>query len=152
MKSAPSVWLLVAGSEAQSGHLQIRDYQRLALEFGVDGRCRWIGSYLDPEEASACFTACDAVLLVYSRSFCSASGVLGNAAWFRRPIIASTGTPIAKQVQEFQLGRCIDLNDVGSLVAAMVGLADFPAPDWQRYERENSWEENARRVVRAFGA
>ena len=30
-------------------------------------------------------------------------------------------------------------------------LPAIPTPAWQRYERENSWEENARKVVEVFG-
>ena len=30
-------------------------------------------------------------------------------------------------------------------------LYQLPAPAWDRYELENSWEENARKVVEVFG-
>ena len=33
----------------------------------------------------------------------------------------------------------------------LAALYQLPAPAWDRYEIENSWEENARKVLEAFG-
>ncbi len=33
----------------------------------------------------------------------------------------------------------------------LAALYQLPAPAWDRYELENSWEENAKKVVEVFG-
>jgi hypothetical protein len=51
-------------------------------------------------------------------------------------------------VNKYQLGIFVEPDDPNAVV---VGIQEWmrnpPSPDWARYERENSWEENARIVV-----
>ena len=41
-------------------------------------------------------------------------------------------------------------NSATDELAALYQLPAIPTPAWARYEQENSWEENGRRVFQAF--
>lgn len=145
----PSVYLIIAGKEQNSRALPGSHYQRLAQRLGVYERCRWFLGYVPEETVSELFEAVDFTLLTYSRDFRSASAVLNTATFFRRLCLASSGEGNLKQmVQEFQLGVWVEPDDSGAMAKGLQTLLDNPpTPRWLDYERENSWAENAQRVV-----
>lgn len=103
------------------------------------------------------FAACDVVLVTYSAKFRSASGVLNAAVSARKPVLASSGSgPLKSVVEKYHLGVFNEpdnpeeiLRGASKLVpSSATGKCEFELqPAWERYERENSWEENARIVV-----
>lgn len=100
------------------------------------------------------------VLVTYSAKFRSASGVLNVAVSGRKPVLASSGAgPLKTVVGKYQLGVFVEPGDLEEILRGASKLVSSSAtgkceyelhPDWERYERENSWEENARRVSQAF--
>ncbi len=112
------------------------------------------------------FAACDVVLVTYSAKFRSASGVLNAAVSARKPVLASSGAgPLKTVVGKYHLGVFVEPDDVEEIVrgaskfvpnsatdepATRHSLHATPPPAWYRYECENSWEENARKVLEAF--
>jgi hypothetical protein len=134
-------------------------YQKLAQELGVAKRCRWDIRRIPDEEVGGIFAACDVVLVTYSAKFRSASGVLNTAVSARKPVLASSGLgPLKTVVNQYQLGIFVEPDDFDKILRAASDLANrdqlhaAPAPAWDRYESENSWEENARKVVEVFEA
>lgn len=153
MSSLPNhVKLLVAGSSGGGSLRQPQYYQNLAKELGVANRCVWDIRYVPDDETGDVFAAADFVLMTYSAKFRSASGVLNTAVTCRKPILASSGTgPLKTAVEDYSLGVFVPPDDdEATLAGACTLLAAPAAADWERYERENSWEENAKRVIAVF--
>ncbi len=150
----PEVKLLVAGSGGGGSQRSPDEYQRLARESGVGDRCAWDLRYIPEDETGDFFAAADCVLMTYSAKFRSASGVMNSAVACRKPMLASSGAgPLKSSVEGYRLGVWIPPDDDASILAGVRRLLAEPiVPEWERYERENSWEENAKRVIEAFRA
>jgi glycosyltransferase involved in cell wall biosynthesis len=152
-----NVKLLVAGKGDSGSSRPAAYYQKLAEELGVADRCRWDIRRIPDEEVGDIFAACDVVLVTYSAKFRSASGVLNAAVSARKPVLASSGPgPLKTVVEKYELGVFVKPDDAEEILrgasklvpSSATGKCEFELqPDWTRYERENSWEENARRVV-----
>lgn len=152
MSRVPDAWLLVAGTEAGTGNRTSAEYREMAETLGVGDRCRWVIGFATAVEAANFFTAADFALLTYQASFRSASGVLNVAVRYRKPVLASCGeSNLATSVERYSLGLRVPADDMEEIAAGMRGLLhEAPAARWDDYERENSWQENARLVTQAF--
>ena len=160
-----NVKLLVAGKGDSGSSRPPEYYQKLAEELGMGYRCRWDIRRIPDEEVGDLFAACDVVLVTYSANFRSASGVLNAAVSARKPVLASCGGgPLKTVVEKYHLGVFVEPDDFEEIVrgasklvpnsatdepATRYSLHATPPPAWDRYECENSWEENARRVSHA---
>ena len=152
-----NVKLLVAGKGDSGSSRPAEYYQKLAQELGVAERCRWDIRRIPEDEVGDIFAACDVVLVTYSAKFRSASGVLNAAVSARKPVLASSGSgPLKTVVNKYHLGVFVEPDDQEEILRAASELATryhshaTPTPAWDRYENENSWEKNARRVCQAF--
>lgn len=162
-----NVKLLVAGKGDSGSSRPPEFYQNLAEELGVADRCRWDIQRIPDEEVGDIFAACDVVLVTYSAKFRSASGVLNAAVSARKPVLASSGSgPLKTGVEKYHLGVFVEPDNPEETLRGAQMLLDavsssptqildsrhstldacFP-PAWDRYERENSWVENAGRVI-----
>jgi glycosyltransferase involved in cell wall biosynthesis len=99
------------------------------------------------------FTAADVVLLTYSASFRSASGVMHVATHYRKSVLASAGSSaLLDTVRAFGLGVVVPPDDSVALAQGMAELlSQHRSPDWQAYEQANSWDRNAQLVADALG-
>jgi glycosyltransferase involved in cell wall biosynthesis len=148
------VKLLAAGKGDSGSSRPPEFYQNLAEELGVADRCRWDIRRIPEDEVGDIFAACDLVLVTYSAKFRSASGVLNAAVSARKPVLASSGAgPLKTVVEKYHLGVFVKPDDQEEILRAASELATRNqvhatlAPAWDRYERENSWVENAGRVI-----
>jgi glycosyltransferase involved in cell wall biosynthesis len=145
----PEVFLVVAGSVASSRDKPVIFYRNLAEELGVSERCLIFEGYLRDDETGRYFSGADFVLLTYSSSFHSQSGVLNQAAKTRRPVLASaSSSPMIESVVSHSLGITVEPDSVEAIVDGMKKLmrGDIQ-PRWDDYEAGASWKENARRVL-----
>jgi glycosyltransferase involved in cell wall biosynthesis len=127
---------------------------------GVAAHCQWDIRRIPDEEVGDIFAVCDVVLVTYSAKFRSASGVLNAAVSARKPVLASSGLgPLKTVVEKYHLGVFVAPDDLGEILkgasklvpSSATGKCEFELqPEWERYERENSWEENAKKVRKAF--
>jgi glycosyltransferase involved in cell wall biosynthesis len=149
MRQLPGVHLIVAGSKSQPGHKPVEHYQQLAESLGVADRCRWIIRYIPDDELGDLFRASDLVLLTYSARFKSASGVLNVAVHYRCPCLASDGGGnLCSVVRKYGLGIDIEPESVAALIDGVRRWQQQPpTPEWETYERENSWRRNAQLVI-----
>lgn len=149
---SPSVKLLVAGSGGSGSQRPAEYYVGLAAELGIAERCAWDLRYIPDEETGDLFEASDHLLLTYSARFRSASGVLNTAVSCRKSVLASSGAgPLKSAVERYQLGVFVPPDDDAAILAgAQALLSTPPQADWNRYESENSWEQNAKGVIEAF--
>lgn len=153
MKELPeAVKLLAAGSGGSGSQRPAEYYKKLAAELGIGERCIWDIRYIPDEETGDLFGAADFALMTYSAKFRSASGVLNAAVSCRKPVLASSGDgPLKSVVREYGLGVFVPPDDDAAILeGARRLMGEGAKPEWERYEQENSWEENARRVIDAF--
>jgi len=149
-----NVKLLVAGKGDSVSSRPPEFYQELAEELGVADRCRWDIRRIPEDEVGDVFAASDVVLVTYSAKFRSASGVLNSAISARKPVLASSGAgPLKTVVEKYHLGVFVkpdnqeEILRVARALATRDQLHAIHNPAWDRYERENSWKENATAVI-----
>ena len=165
-----NVKLLVAGKGDSGSSKPPEFYQNLAQELGVADRCRWDIRRIPEEEMGDIFAASDVVLVTYSAKFRSASGVLNAAVSARKPVLASSGSgPLKTVVEKYHLGVFVEPDAPEEVFRGSRQLMDALAPPatqildtqhstldacfppaWDRYERENSWVENAKKIRNIF--
>jgi len=152
MVQFPDVYLIVAGQEQSASQRPAGSYQELATSLGVSERCRWHVRFIQNDEIANFFEAADCVLLTYSSSFRSASGVLNIAVCYRKPCLASSGKGHLQTVmQEYELGVWVEPDNIDSLSSGICKLIETPPkPNWNRYMQENSWTANAESIIESF--
>ncbi len=154
MEQFPNLYLVVAGKPVSGTQRSPEFYQDLARQLGVSDRCRWHIGLIPDAEIGNFFAAADLVLLTYSRSFRSASGVLHTAIHYRKPCLASGGEgPLRSAIQNYHLGIWVEPDSVAVIATGIQQwLEQPPQAQWQRYLEEHSWEINARSVLQAFAS
>jgi glycosyltransferase involved in cell wall biosynthesis len=152
MADIKSIFLVVAGSESSPGQKAASYYRKLADDLGIANRCRWLTKFIEPNVAANLFGGIDFVVLTYSSSFRSASGVLNVAAHFRKPVLVSCGeSALGSAVERYRLGVRVEPDSAEALARGLGTLLDTNlVSDWDGYFRDHSWATNARRVIRAM--
>jgi glycosyltransferase involved in cell wall biosynthesis len=147
----PEAFLVIAGSVASSHDRPFSYYHDLASRLGVSGRCKFFEGFVPDEELGKYFAAADFVLLTYSSSFHSQSGVLSIAARARKPVVASAApSPLLDTVRDYSLGVTIPPDSLDSVIQGMQKLIiNPPSPRWYDYEAFASWDQNARKILEA---
>ena len=148
----PDYYLLVVGNQIGGSQRPLSYYRELAGSLGVADRVRWRNGFVPAEEVANYFAATDGVMLNYSASFRSASGVVNVAVAQQRSCVASAGGGnLRTVVQRYQLGVWVPPDDLEALVAGLQRWReDPPRPLWEDYLRDNSWEQNADLVWSRF--
>jgi glycosyltransferase involved in cell wall biosynthesis len=148
MVDLPPVYLIVSGKEQSSGQKPMSYYQNLAQTFGVNERCRWIHGHVPENEVGNLFVASDFILLIYSKAFRSASGVLNTAVTYRKPCVASCGGGNLRSVVEYYgMGWFVEPDNLTELKSGILkAMHEEISPRWDAYKSENSWQRNAQLV------
>ncbi|MDX2256933.1 MAG: glycosyltransferase family 4 protein [Pseudanabaenaceae cyanobacterium bins.39] len=148
----PDLHLIIAGKVSSTTQNPITYYQDLAHKLGIAERCHWLIKFIPEEQVGDLFNACDAVLLTYSASFQSASGVLNTAVAYQKPCIASSGEGnLRTVVQKYKLGVFVQPDDWQAIRDGIQQwLNGIDLPQWERYEQDNSWDKNAEIVCQRF--
>ena len=151
LKEVPEAFLVIAGSVASSSDRPFSFYRELASGLKVDDRCRFFEGFVNDEDLGKYFIASDFVLLTYSASFHSQSGVLNIAARARKPVIASAApSPLMESVRNFSLGVAIPPDSLDDIVSGMRSLINnSPQTKWAEYEAYASWDLNAQKILEA---
>jgi glycosyltransferase involved in cell wall biosynthesis len=152
LREIPDAQLVVAGSRISSSQKPESYYMELAKSLGVANRCTWIIDYITETEAANLFNASDLVLLTYSGSFRSASGVLHLAARYRKHSLVSSGQgSLQSVVRKYHIGIWIEPDNQEAVTEGIKSWITAPSyPDWEAYVRDNSWEKNAELVSGAM--
>jgi glycosyltransferase involved in cell wall biosynthesis len=145
--------LVVAGTVASPQDKPFSYYRQLAQECGVFDRCRFHEGFVSDAKLGEYFAGADFVLLTYSSSFHSQSGVLNLAARARKPVLASAApSALIESVRRFSLGVVIEPDSQAAVNKGMRSLIDSVSqPDWNGYQALASWEANARGVLETAG-
>jgi len=91
--------------------------------------------HLPPAHFHAAFQQVDVVLMLYRNHFAS-SGILGHAMYYKKPVLAPDLGLLAKLVQKYEMGICVDSSDVAAIRQALLEIRTF-AP--QRPELLNAY-------------
>lgn len=153
MVNVPDVYLIVAGKAQSSSQKLVEHYQSLAKSFGVADRCRWQIGFIPEQEAANLFEMSDLVLLTYSQTFRSASGVLSMAACSRKICLVSSGEgPLKTAIKDHPVGLWIEPDSVAAISDGLKTLIhkEELSFDWTDYLQANSWDQNAKAVLGAF--
>jgi glycosyltransferase involved in cell wall biosynthesis len=147
------VFLVVAGSVASAKDKPFAYYRELAARLGILDRCLFAEGFVADNELGKYFAGTDFVLLTYSASFHSQSGVLNLAARARKPVLASgSPSPLIEAIRKFKLGITVEPDSAAAIVNGMKQLLSAPPPPcWEEYEIAASWPANAQGVLRAAG-
>jgi len=146
-------FLVIAGSVASSNDRPLEYYRNLASELGVLERCRFFEGFVSDREIGRYFAGADFILLTYSSSFHSQSGVLGIAAHARKPILASASPgPLTASVNMFDLGLTVPPDSSVAIAEGMRRmLSNSVSPRWEDYEAAASWDTNVRMILEGSG-
>lgn len=153
LKFVPDAFLVIAGAVPAAKDKPFSFYRELADREGVAGRVAFHEGFVADDALGNYFAGADFVLLTYSASFHSQSGVLNMAAKARKPVLASaSSSPLLESVQRFQLGVTVEPDSVAAIAEGMGALLrTAPAPRWDDYEAVAAWEANALGILRAAG-
>jgi glycosyltransferase involved in cell wall biosynthesis len=153
LAQVPEAFLVVAGALASGNDKPFAFYRKLAASLNVSGRCRLYEGFVADADLGKYFAGTDFVLLTYSASFHSQSGVLNVAACAHKPVLASASpSPLMHSVKNFNLGVAVTPDSPGAIVEGMHQLMKSPPePRWNEYEAIASWGANARGVLEAAG-
>ena len=99
-----------------------------------------INRFVDLAEMAQWFSTTDIVLMVY-KNFFGASGVLGYAAYFNKPVICSTGGLVEYLVTKYHLGRCID-QGYHALKEALANCVQYKPSSYNKVFLKNKTPEN----------
>ena len=157
LAQVPQVYLVVLGSAQSSVNRPLSFYRVLANAEGVADRVIFKEVFIPDEHIPAYFAAADVVVLTYSKTFHSQSGVLNLAVRARCKVLASSGdSPLKASVLRFQLGEFVEPDNLQALVMGMQKLAIAQpqtavntVPDWEGYEHYASWDTNTEMIVSA---
>lgn len=146
-----TIKLLVAGRGDSESQKPPSYYQQLAIEAGVEERCKWLVRYIGDDEIADIFEAADFVLLTYSKAFVSASGVMNIAVEKRRPVLASGGAgPLKTAVTTYRIGRWLEELEPESMKTAVLELnMNRQTFEFDSYREAFSWARNAQVVKEA---
>ena len=149
LEEVPEAVLVVAGTVASSKDKTFQDYKDLAQQLGVADRCRFFEGFVSDEEMGRYFAGTDFMILTYSSSFHSQSGVLNTAAHARKPLLASSSpSPMIESVKKYNLGVTVNPDSSDAIIQGMRRLLDSPIQShWDGYETAASWDKNAQIVL-----
>lgn len=151
LQVVPEAVLVVAGSVASTKDKPFEFYRDLARKCGVSDRCRFFEGFVDESDTGRYFSGADFILLTYSSSFHSQSGVLNLAVAARKPVLASASpSPLMEVVAKYHLGITVKTDSMDAITDGMKKILNEPPhPEWEEYEKAASWDENARIVLEA---
>jgi glycosyltransferase involved in cell wall biosynthesis len=151
LKDVPTAFLVIAGSVASKSDKPFAFYRDLARRLGVDGRCFLSEGFVADEQLGEMFEGADFVLLTYSASFRSQSGVLNLATRARKLVLASSAPgPLVDVVYRFNLGVVVEPDSATAVAQGFKELSTSQVqPRWGDYERYAGWDTNALKLVEA---
>jgi glycosyltransferase involved in cell wall biosynthesis len=145
----PNIRLLIAGNNANSD-VDTGALKRLAGKLKVNEQIIWVEKYLSESEMSSAIEASDIILLNYSNSFTSQSGILNQVAPFRKSIIVSdVESGLTSLVKKFNLGILCKANSTEGLKEAIIEILNNPPNPhlWDAYIQYASWERQVEMVL-----
>lgn len=143
----PKMHLLVVGRQSTS--MQSLMSSQLVMSLVDEVRFHVIGEFVDDDIQQAVFVATDIVWLGY-RNHYTMSGVLVLAGLARKPVLATSAGLIGWHTRTNNLGEVIDINDIGSVRAAIRKVWERgprPLREGAQAFEKHTWENFKRQLV-----
>lgn len=144
LKKFPGLQLIIAGSPSSS-EVQVSDFKQLADKEGVGKQVTWIIRFLSDEEMSTIISVSDVILLNYSHTFTSQSGIINLIAPYKKPFIYSeTASSLTYTAKKFKLGIGVKPDDVESFEKGMQQFFDGKKgiEGYEQYLQYASWDNH----------
>lgn len=145
----PDLHLIVAGRRGSNQDRPINAYKAQAKTLGVADRCHFVDRFIGKDELDGFFRAADFLLLAYTASFVSQSGVLHVAANWNLPVLAAGGAgPMLDAVRRFGLGEVVEPDSVDALARGIERMIsrdrgrDADDEGWRQFRENASWRRN----------
>ena len=149
LASFPDYCLIIAGSPASS-KVEVNKYKELALSRGVENRLIWIEKFLSDAELSAVITISDLVVLYYSASFHSQSGILHQIIPLKKPaLVSDLPNALTETVRKYSIGYICKADNEEALKQSLLLFSSSEiTPDWDKCLSEMSWEKQVEQVMK----
>lgn len=155
LPSLPECLLIIAGAPANS-RVNTDWYKNLADELGVSQRIIWHERYLSEKEMASVIDVSDIILLNYSNSFASQSGIINMIAPFKKNILVSkTTSSLTLIVEKFQLGDLIEPDNLEALINGIKNSIlenSQNIPRWDLYLQHSSWASSVLIMVNSLNS
>ena len=152
IKDIPQATLVIAGKTVTAAE-NIDDYKNYARSLGIENRVVFINKYLNNSEMSAIFENSGIILLYYSHTFKSQSGILNSLSPFcPKLIVSDIESGMTHCVKEFGLGMIVASDSAEALHKAIV---TYPQNNpyinnWEKFANYSSWEKNIEIEISAY--
>ena len=145
LQNTKNIHLVIAGKDANSDYSS-SSLVELAATLGVKDKVTFILNYLTDSQISAVLENTDVLLLNYSSSFSSQSGILNLAAPYKSNLVISrTNSALYKVAREYNLAKFVEadsLKVVQNLFLELDNSGFVKQIDWSQYMMHASWEKN----------
>jgi len=151
LSTIPDACLIISGSTSSSS-VDLEKLKMEAVRFNVESRVLWVLRYLTDEELSAVIKLSDLIILYYSSSFHSQSGILHQLIPERKPVLVSDlPSALTETVRKFGIGIVCKADDPIELNR---GIREFmqkkPDPDWDAVNRSLDWNKQVEKVIESI--
>ncbi|HTE24063.1 glycosyltransferase [Flavitalea sp.] len=148
----PEFKLIIAGAKANS-EVPVESYRQLVTALGLSSRVIFIEKFLSEPELHAVIKTSDIILLYYSTSFTSQSGILNLIAPYKKKIlVADTPSALTHDVRRFSLGEVVPADNPDLFIEGVKTLwaKDMNESAWDDYISEASWSTNVDIAIKTF--
>lgn len=153
LQKCEHIQLIIAGKNANSSYT-IEHLKAIAKKHNVQDKITWINKYLSDREMNSILENTDVLLLNYSNTFSSQSGVLNLAAPFKPNLLVSkTNSALYKTCKKFSLAEFIPADDAQALEKKFIEWDKHQKTqntNWDDYLAYASWENNINTMLKQF--
>jgi len=153
IKNAQNVILLQAGG-ILPGNLKL---DSLAQKYGLEDRVIIKDTYIPEADKPYYFSAADAIILSYVKSFSQTASILWEACRFHRPVIASNNSELGEFVRKYGVGLVFRAQDSLSLQDAINRFISLSSEELEKMKRNSehfcdyfSFEKWAQRCLKIY--
>lgn len=152
LQNIKQVKLVIAGSPSSSD-VDIEQFKLEAEKYSVSDRILWYITYLSEPQMASVIESVDCVLLNYSSTFTSQSGIINMIAPYRKKIIVSnTRSSLTDVVRKFKLGIIIQPDSEEHLRSAIKSLIndEGDSGNWDEFIKYASWANQVKIIERIY--
>jgi glycosyltransferase involved in cell wall biosynthesis len=156
-KLPSQVRFLIAGHESDTQ--ADKALRRLIAENSVEERFEWHDQYIPNELVESYFSASDALILSYRRTYLGASGVLSQAATYGLPVIASDSADLGSVVRSKSLGLTFETANPEAFTNTAREFVDLPEYELTKFKEnlsqlrtDRSWSNIINRHVEFYSS
>jgi glycosyltransferase involved in cell wall biosynthesis len=154
MPHLPECQLLVAGSKSSSV-TPVERYKQKIADLNLATQVIWIEKFLEEDELHAAIAACDIIIMYYSESFQSQSGILNLIAPYKKKLLVSdTPSALQKAVALHRLALLVAPGNKNEFVKGVRTLINMDQNTfdngWESYIATASWKTHVNIAVANF--